>query len=149
MNLAITTYVDKRDWRTYNRMLVERGRTSTYVKTALANYEADLPQMNTSKVGAPYLYTDMLVIAGYAVKIIFKLGYRGPAGRPVRELHSWSGGERDKIPGPGYDCLREGHVIHLASLEGQISFRTHSRQYFLLAVQMSLPSAMKRLETFA
>ena len=60
--------------------MVDRGRPSTYINAALVNYDKDLSRMNKSKVGAPYEYTDMLIIAGFAIKTVFKEGYRGAAG---------------------------------------------------------------------
>ncbi len=36
--------------------------------------------MNNGKVGHPYEYSDLLIIAGFAVKSVFKIGYREAAG---------------------------------------------------------------------
>ena len=46
----------------------------------MMNYEKDLSKMNENKVGAPYEYTDRLIIAGFAIKSVFKVGYREAAG---------------------------------------------------------------------
>jgi len=47
---------------------------------AMKRYDEDLSRMNRGKVGAPYEYTDMLIIAGFAIKSVFKLGYREATG---------------------------------------------------------------------
>lgn len=59
---------------------MDRGRTSTYLKPAILRQEEDLSIMNDGKVGHPYEYTDLLIIAGFAVKSVFKIGYREAEG---------------------------------------------------------------------
>lgn len=49
------------------------------------NQDADLSRMNHQKVGKPYSFSDMLVLAAFAVKCIFKIGYREAAGN-VRDF---------------------------------------------------------------
>jgi hypothetical protein len=71
---------DLRNWRDINLRLVNRGRPSTYLNPALKNQDADLPEMNKGKVGKPYSFSNMLIIAAFAVKSIFKIGYREAAG---------------------------------------------------------------------
>jgi transposase InsO family protein len=44
----------KRIWRIYNQELVDRGRPSRYLSTALVRQREDLRIMNKSKVGKPY-----------------------------------------------------------------------------------------------
>jgi len=69
-----------RNWNLYNNLLVNRGRPSTYIKSAVSHYKEDLLKMNDSKVGHPYSYTNMLIISAFAVKSVFKIGYREAAG---------------------------------------------------------------------
>lgn len=61
-------------------MLVNRGKTSTYLKEALQNQQTDLYVMNKNKVGKPYEYSDIFIIAGFAIKTVNKNGYRQAAG---------------------------------------------------------------------
>lgn len=77
-----------RDWRIYNQQLVDRGRPSTYLRLAASCWKEDLLKMNHSKVGKPYLYTDILIVSGFAVKSVFKLGYREAAGNVADYLDS-------------------------------------------------------------
>jgi hypothetical protein len=70
----------KRIWRIYNQELVDRGRPSRYLSTALVRQREDLRIMNKSKVGKPYEYSDIFIIAGFAVKTINKCGYRQAEG---------------------------------------------------------------------
>lgn len=72
--------VESRNWNEYNSKLVNRGRSSTYINPALLSYEEDLSKLNKRKIGAPYQYTTLLIIAGFAIKSIFKVGYREAAG---------------------------------------------------------------------
>lgn len=71
---------DHRNWKNINQRLVDRGKTSTYIKPAMANSKRDLSIMNKGKVGKPYEYSEMLVIAGFAIKAVNKCGYREVAG---------------------------------------------------------------------
>jgi hypothetical protein len=71
---------DHRDWKDINERLVNRGRPSTYLKPALTRQEADLSTMNDKKVGKPFSFSNMLIIAAFAVKSVFKVGYREAAG---------------------------------------------------------------------
>ncbi len=80
MFVLATNMSDLRNWKTYNQQLVGRGRPSRYIDSAVTNYDKDLSTMNRGKVGAPYEYTDMLIIAGFAIKTVFKQGYREAAG---------------------------------------------------------------------
>jgi hypothetical protein len=69
-----------RNWNLYNQTLVNRGKTSTYLKEALQNQKTDLSVMNRDKVGKPYEYSNVFIIAGFAVKTVNKIGYRQAAG---------------------------------------------------------------------
>lgn len=73
-------YDHKRNWNMYNQQLVDRGRPSTYLKSAICNHSSDLSKMNQNKVGKPYRYTTLEVIAAFAIKSVFKIGYREAAG---------------------------------------------------------------------
>jgi hypothetical protein len=46
----------------------------------MTHYKRDLSEMNKEKEGKPFVYTDMLIIASFAVKSVFKIGYREAAG---------------------------------------------------------------------
>jgi hypothetical protein len=81
---------DLRNWRDINQRLVNRGRPSTYLKPAVAKQEVDLSTMNHKKVGKPYSFSNMLIIAAFAIKSVFKLGYREAAGNVKDFLDSIS-----------------------------------------------------------
>ena len=80
MVLATTMQIIKRDWNLYNLRLVNRGRPSNYLLPAVENRENDLKVMNKGKVGRPYQYSNVEIFAAYAIKCIFKLGYREASG---------------------------------------------------------------------
>ena len=61
-------------------MLVNRGRPSTYIKPAIFNNKVDLLKINDGKIGHPYVYSEMLIVVGFAIKSVFKIGYREAAG---------------------------------------------------------------------
>lgn len=69
-----------RNWKYINQQLVNRGRPSTYILPAIQRQNRDLQKMNKGKVGKPYRFSDILIIAGFAIKTIFKIGYREAAG---------------------------------------------------------------------
>ncbi len=71
---------DLRNWKDINLRLVNRGRPSTYLKPAVTDQDTDLSMMNHNKVGKPYSFSNMLIIAAFAVKCVFKIGYREAAG---------------------------------------------------------------------
>ena len=53
-------YIDKRDWKKYNRELVMRGYF--YINPAfLLTWNDELRQMNAGKVGEPYLYPESMI----------------------------------------------------------------------------------------
>ena len=79
---------DPRNWRDINERLVNRGRPSTYLKPALTKQSADLSMMNDKKVGKPFSFSNMLIIAAFAVKSVFKIGYREAAGNVKDFLES-------------------------------------------------------------
>ncbi len=76
---------DYRNWKDINLRLVNRGRPSTYLKPAVTGQDTDLSMMNHNKVGKPYSFSNMLIIAAFAVKCVFKIGYREAAGN-VRDF---------------------------------------------------------------
>ena len=73
-------YVNNRDWNLYNKILVNRGRPSTYIKKAIQCNETELLEMNKNKVGHPYRYATLFIVAAFAVKCIYKMGYRQASG---------------------------------------------------------------------
>lgn len=85
-----TNMNDLRNWRDINLRLVNRGRPSTYLEPAVANQDADLSEMNNKKVGKPYSFSNMLIIAAFAIKSVFKIGYREAAGNVKDFLDSIS-----------------------------------------------------------
>src|SRR5271155_2676637 len=70
----------KRIWRIYNQELVDGGRPSKYLSTAIQMQKEDLRTMNKGKVGKPYKYSDIFIIAGFAIKTVNKCGYRQAGG---------------------------------------------------------------------
>lgn len=66
----------KRDWRTYNQQLINRGRFTIYVSEAVAKQYLDLKEMNKGKVGNPYKYSSLLIFSAFSIKSLFHLGYR-------------------------------------------------------------------------
>ena len=56
------------------------GRPSNYLLQAVKNRENGLRVMNKGKVGRPYQYSNVEIFAAYAIKCIFKLGYREASG---------------------------------------------------------------------
>ena len=59
---------------------MNRGRPSNYLLPAVENRENDLKVMNKGKVGRPYQYSNVEIFAAFAIKCIFKLGYREASG---------------------------------------------------------------------
>ena len=59
---------------------MNRGRPSNYLLPAVENRDNDLKVMNKGKVGRPYRYSNVEIFAAYAIKCIFKLGYREASG---------------------------------------------------------------------
>jgi len=70
----------KRNWNLYNLRLVDRGDPLIISPLAVENRENDLKVMNEGKVGRPYQYSNVEIFAAYAIKCIFKLGYREASG---------------------------------------------------------------------
>jgi hypothetical protein len=70
----------KRNWPLYNKRLVDRGRPSTYLRRALKNRYRDLKILNKGKVGRPYQYSNVEILAAFALKCYRKTGYRQAAG---------------------------------------------------------------------
>jgi len=60
--------------------LVDRGRPAKYLLTAVENRNKDLKVMNEGKVSRPYQYSNVEIFAAFAIKCIFKLGYREASG---------------------------------------------------------------------
>jgi hypothetical protein len=79
---------DLRNWRDINLRLVNRGRPSTYLRPAILKQDEDLSVMNLHKVGSPYHFSNMLILSAFAVKCIFKIGYREVAGNIADYLDS-------------------------------------------------------------
>ena len=69
-----------RNWSLYNKRLVDRGRPSTYLLPAVENRGRDLRILNRNKVGRPYQYSTVEILAAFAVKCVLKLGYREASG---------------------------------------------------------------------
>jgi len=59
---------------------VNRGRPSNYLLPAVENRENDLKVMNKGKVGRPYNTRMLRSLQHFAIKCIFKLGYREASG---------------------------------------------------------------------
>jgi len=52
---------------------------SNYPLPAVENREKNLKVLNKDKVGRPYQYSDVEIFAAFAIKCVFKLGYREAA----------------------------------------------------------------------
>ena len=59
---------------------MNRGRPSNYLLPTVENRDKDLKVMNEGKVGRPYQYSNVEIFAAFAIKCIFKLGYREASG---------------------------------------------------------------------
>jgi hypothetical protein len=70
----------KRNWGIYNRRSVEKGDITLYIDPAILNNKEDIKRMNKGKVGRPYKYSAGLILATFAVKCLFRLGYRRAEG---------------------------------------------------------------------
>jgi hypothetical protein len=73
-------HVNKRNWNLYNLQLVNRGRPSTYIKSAFADNGAEVSRLNKDKVGHPYVYLNILILSVFALKCVFKVPYRAAEG---------------------------------------------------------------------
>jgi len=82
MHMVLVTSMQniKRNWNLYNLRLVDRGDPLIISPLAVENRENDLKVMNEGKVGRPYQYSNVEIFAAYAIKCIFKLGYREASG---------------------------------------------------------------------
>lgn len=64
----------------YNRQLVERGDITIYLDRAIMNREEELRKINEDKVGRPFIYPNGLILAGFALKTLFRIAYRQVSG---------------------------------------------------------------------
>ena len=57
--------------------MVNRGKVLTlFLQDASLNFEKELREMNKGKRGKPYEYPNILIWAGFAIKCVFRQGYR-------------------------------------------------------------------------
>ena len=54
------TFIDRRNWTTYNEQLVKRGEYFLDLDFVM-NWDNELAQMNNNKIGAPYLFPNSLI----------------------------------------------------------------------------------------
>ena len=54
-------YKDKRNWREYNEKLVARGEAYIFLDF-IETWDKDLEKLNRGKVGAPYVYSECLMV---------------------------------------------------------------------------------------
>jgi Transposase DDE domain len=74
--LAINMQERKRDWNSYNDMLVRRGKVVTIlIEPSLVDSDS-LKKINKNKVGRPFRFATGLISAAFAVKCALRLGYR-------------------------------------------------------------------------
>ena len=72
-------YVDKRNWKEYNRKLVKRGET--YISLDfIETWKKELNEMNRGKEGTPYRYPDSLMTFLAYIYILLGIDYRGLQG---------------------------------------------------------------------
>jgi len=79
----------KRNWPLYNSLLVNRGRLSSYLLPAVENRGRDLRILNRNKVGRPYQYSTVEILAAFAIKCVLKLGYREASGMVLDFELAW------------------------------------------------------------
>lgn len=68
--------IEKGNWSLYNQRLKDRGNITIQISPAAEKQLADLKIKNKDKVGAPFRFSDSLILGLFAVKCAFKLGYR-------------------------------------------------------------------------
>jgi transposase len=69
-------YDHKRDWKTYNQRLINRGKVITIlIEPSLLESES-LRSINKGKVGRKFKFSTGLISAAFAVKCVFRIGYR-------------------------------------------------------------------------
>jgi hypothetical protein len=70
-------YVKHRNWNLYNQQLVNRGRIiDLCLSSAVLSNVKDRKIANHNKLGRPFEYSNIVILSSYAIKCIFKLGYR-------------------------------------------------------------------------
>jgi len=69
--------VKNRDWKAYNRQLVDRGRIDFFIDARLlSKWRKELRKQNKGKVGRPFDYPNSLMVALHQLKSLFHLAYR-------------------------------------------------------------------------
>lgn len=76
MVLATKMQKYKRDWKTYNPQLVNRGRIITILVEPSLVQSDSLQKLNKNKVGKPFQFSTGLISAAFVVKCTLRLGYR-------------------------------------------------------------------------
>ncbi|RLF52488.1 MAG: IS5 family transposase [Thermoplasmata archaeon] len=72
-------YVDKRNWKEYNKKLVKRGEA--YISLDfIETWKKELEEMNKGKEGAPYQYPETLMIFLGYIYVLLGIDYRGLQG---------------------------------------------------------------------
>lgn len=70
-------YDSKRNWKTYNQRLINRGKEITlFICVKNINWSTELKEMNKGKRGSPYEYPDIIIYAGMVIKCLQHKGYR-------------------------------------------------------------------------
>lgn len=69
----------KRDWKQYNKQLVNRGKINFWISPATAQKWAS-PPTKTKKNGRPFSYSDALIMAMCFIRFKFRLGLRETEG---------------------------------------------------------------------
>ncbi len=69
-------YREHRNWNLYNQQLKNRGNITIQISPAAERQLEDLEIKNRKKVGAPFKFSDSLILGLFTVKCAFKLGYR-------------------------------------------------------------------------
>ncbi len=65
-----------RDWRIYNRQLVNRSRVITILIDPMLMESDSLQELNKGKLGRRFRFYTGLISAAFAVKCVFRLAYR-------------------------------------------------------------------------
>lgn len=131
-------YQDRRDWRTYNETLVQRGEFFLELDFFF-NWAAELERMNAGKEGGRYEYPDSFAQYLACVKIGRRFDYRGLEGftrrlieqvKPALAAQGMSPTQLDLLKAPDYSTLQRR--ITKAKLDPKtISLLEEGQEYYV------------------
>lgn len=96
----------KRNWKEYNKQLIQRGSLTFLIDPKLLNNK----QMHLGKNGRPQEFTDQLITMLMMVKIHFRLAYRALEGfmKYLSSMNQWN----CTIPSYSLICKRAASISH-------------------------------------